>query len=430
MYIFENTESNVRSYCRHFPALFVKAKDSALWAEDGRKYIDFFSGAGALNYGHNNDYIKSRLIDYLKSDGLAHALDMYTAAKRDFLVSFCDNILSPRGMNYKVQFCGPTGANGIEAALKLARRVKGRTGVFAFSGSFHGMSLGSLALTSSNSARAAAGVSLNNVVFMPYPHGFNLKFDTIEYLENILTDDHSGIEKPAAIFVETVQAEGGIVVASSEWLKELSRICAQFDILLVCDDIQVGCGRTGTFFSFERAGIIPDMVILSKSISGYGLPMTIVLMKPELDLWQPGEHTGTFRGNQLSFIGAKASIDFWVSGDIEADVTRNSALIEKFLFREIAGVHSGIDIRGIGMIWGIDLNGLAIEGLAKTLADHCFGSGLVIETAGRKDNVLKLLPPLNISESELLEGLEIIRNSLLTVITCRSGAKSSSLVSG
>ena len=413
-------ESNVRSYCRHFPALFVKAKDSALWAEDGRKYIDFFSGAGALNYGHNNDYIKSRLIDYLKSDGPAHALDMYTAAKRDFLVSFCENILFPRGMKYKVQFCGPTGANGIEAALKLARKVKGRTGIFAFSGSFHGMSLGSLALTSANTARAAAGVPLDNVVFMPYPYGFNTKFDTIEYLENILTDDHSGIEKPAAIFVETVQAEGGIVVASSEWLKKLSRICAKFDILLACDDIQVGCGRTGTFFSFERAGIIPDMVILSKSISGYGLPMTIVLMKPELDLWQPGEHTGTFRGNQLSFIGAKASIDFWVSGDIQADVTRNSAMIEKFLFREIACVHGEIDIRGIGMIWGIDLNGLAIDGLAQTVADRCFGSGLVIETAGRKDNVLKLLPPLNISESDLLEGLEIIRNSLLAVLSGRS----------
>jgi len=208
MELFNSVESNVKSYCRTFPEVFHKAKVAKLFNESGEEYIDFFAGAGALNYGHNNGYIKERLINYIQSDAITHGLDMYTKAKREFIQKFVDSILTPRDLNYKLQFCGPTGTNAVEAALKLARKVKKRTNIFSFMGAFHGMSMGSLAATSGIGSRQGAGVPLDNVTFIPYPVGCMGNIDTIQYIETILTDDHSGIEKPAAIIVETTQAEG------------------------------------------------------------------------------------------------------------------------------------------------------------------------------------------------------------------------------
>ena len=295
---FEKYESEVRSYCRHFPTVFSQAKGSKLFDELGNEYIDFFCGAGAVNYGHNNSYIKPKLANYIMSDGIMHALDMYTVPKREFIQTFEEKVLKPRGLNYKIQFPGPTGTNANEAALKLARKVKKRRNIFAFMGAFHGMTLGSLALTTDKSSRGGAGVPLENVTFIPAPYMFP-ELDTIAYMQRLLDDDHSGIEKPAAVFLETIQAEGGIRVFEIEWLQRLRKFCDDNDILMVVDDVQVGCCRSGTFFSFERANIQPDIVTMSKSIGGYGLPLAITLFKPELDVWTPGEHNGTFRGNQL-----------------------------------------------------------------------------------------------------------------------------------
>ncbi|ADM70127.1 Diaminobutyrate--2-oxoglutarate transaminase [Paenibacillus polymyxa E681] len=413
MNTFEALESNVRSYCRSFPVVFNKAKNDVLYTEAGKGYIDFFAGAGALNYGHNNDFMKNRILDYLTSDRIMHGLDMYTTAKQEFMESFSERILRPKGLNYKLQFCGPTGTNAVEAALKLARKVKNRNGIFAFMGAFHGMSLGSLSITSNNSMRESAGVPLNNVTFIPYNSTFN-GMDTILYMEQLLTDTHSGVEKPAAIILETVQAEGGIHIAETEWLRDLRQLCDDHDILLIVDDIQVGCGRVGSFFSFERAGIVPDMVVLSKSISGYGLPMSLLLLKPELDIWSPGEHNGTFRGNQLAFVGAKAALEFRDTVELEAQVKEKEAFVQQFLREHIQSIDPLIEIRGMGLIWGIDVSHLG-EAFAKEVATLCFSRGLIIERAGRNDTVIKIMPALTISFENLRKGCDIIKESMAQV---------------
>lgn len=410
--LFDEYESNVRSYCRSFPDLFTKAKGALLYSESNKKYIDFFAGAGALNYGHNDDYIKSKLIEYIESDGIAHGLDMYTVAKKNFIEMFVDKILKPRGLNYKIQFCGPTGTNAVEAAIKLARKVKQRHGIFSFMGGFHGMTQGSLALTGNLASRAGAGVPLNDVTFMPYPYEFGTTFDTIAYMDYILQDTHSGIEKPAAIIVETLQCEGGVVVAPTEWLIRLRELCTRHDILLICDEIQVGCGRTGDFFSFERADIKPDIVLLSKSISGYGLPMSILLMNPELDIWQPGEHNGTFRGNQLAFITATAALELMIDRNLLAETKTKEAYLKQFLSAEISSISSNIKTRGLGMVWGIDFKECGGAEAVSKIAAQCFEAGLIIEKSGRNDEVLKIMPPLTISMGLLKEGCSIIAKSI------------------
>lgn len=411
--VFSEMESQVRSYCRKFPVEFSKALNSELFTKEGNRYIDFLDMAGSMNYGHNNPYIKKAILDYLSEDSIINALDMYTEAKAAFLVTMEDIIFKPRHLNYKVMCCGPTGTNAVEAALKLARKNKKRTNVFAFSGAFHGMSLGSLAMTTDRTSRKGAGVPLTNITFVPYE---NEKVDSIAYIRHILEDDHSGIELPAAIFVETTQAEGGINVSSVQWLKELRAICDEYDILLVCDDIQVGNGRTGYFFSFERAGIIPDMVVLSKSISGFGMPMALLLMKPELDIFRPAEHNGTFRGNQLSFVGGKAGIEFFDEHRIDEIVRRKAVVVNDYISQEILPLDSRLQYRGIGLIWGIDFIGIDAK-KALDCCHECFNRGLVIELAGRHDSVLKIMPALTIEDDTLLEGLSIIKESVKAVLS-------------
>lgn len=412
MNIFEKCESNVRSYCRSFPDIFHRAKGSMIYSDSGKEYIDFFAGAGALNYGHNHDYIKQKVMSYLDADGIAHGLDMYTSAKEKFLAKFDEVVLSSKKLDYRIQFCGSTGTNAVEAALKLARKVKQRSGIFSFMGAYHGMTLGSLSISGNTGIRAGAIGTSSNVTFMPYPYGFMESFDTIKYIESVLNDVNSGVEKPAAIIFETVQAEGGVVVAPIEWMQKLRNLCDKHDILLICDDIQVGCGRTGSFFSFERADIVPDIVVLSKSISGYGFPMSLLLIKPDLDIWEPGEHNGTFRGNQLAFVGATAALEYRESCDFEQDVKAKELFIKNFLTQEIASISENILIRGIGMIWGIDVKDCGGSSLAKTITSRCFELGLIVERAGRNDTVIKLLPPLIIDMPTLQKGCLIIKQAL------------------
>lgn len=412
MDIFKEMESNVRSYCRNFPVTFDKAKDSFLYDENEIRYIDFFAGAGALNYGHNNEYIKNNILSYLLSDRIIHGLDMYTNIKKDFILDFTKKILKPKNLCYKLQFCGPTGTNAVEASLKLARKVKNRAGIFSFMGGFHGMTLGSLSVTSNKFCRRGAGIDLGNVVFMPYPVNSFKDIDTIKYIDYVINDSHSGMEKPAAIIFETVQAEGGVNIADNEWIRELRKLCDENDILLICDDIQVGCGRTGSFFSFERAGIIPDMVILSKSISGYGLPMSLLLIKPELDIWEPGEHNGTFRGNQLAFVGARSALQLIEEEQIDAQVAEKEKILKEFLNNEIKPIDSKMEIRGIGMIWGIDLSKVGKEKLAQTITHMCFDRKLIVETTGRNSQVIKILPSLVMKKNVLREGCEILKSCM------------------
>ncbi|TIV81736.1 MAG: aminotransferase class III-fold pyridoxal phosphate-dependent enzyme, partial [Mesorhizobium sp.] len=271
MHAFEILESNVRLYSRSFPTLFSRARGSIMLTEDGRKVIDFLSGAGALNYGHNNHEIKAALTEYLASDAVVHGLDMATPAKLEFMETFNSVILRERGLKYRFQFTGPTGANAIEAALKLSRKVTGRQNIISFTNGYHGLSLGAVAVTGNRFHREASGVPLSSATFMPYDGYLGSTVDTADYMRKVLLDKSSGIDSPAAILVESVQGEGGINVARKEWLQAIQATAKDTGALLIVDDVQMGCGRTGDFFSFEFAGLSPDIVVLSKSLSGYGL---------------------------------------------------------------------------------------------------------------------------------------------------------------
>jgi len=407
---FERLESEVRSYCRHFPTVFTKASGSRLIAEDGREYVDFLAGAGVLNYGHNNPRFKQRLIEYLEADSITHSLDLATTAKRSFLEAFEEVILEPRGLDYKLQFPGPGGTNAVEAALKIARKVTGRRRVIAFTNGFHGMTLGALAVSGSLRARAGAGVDLNDATIMPFDGYLGPAVCTLDVLERYLLDDHSGLDKPAAFIVETVQGEGGVNVARGKWLRGLERLAREHGVILIVDDIQAGCGRCGEFFSFEEAGITPDVVCLSKALSGFGLPMAMTLLRPDIDRWSPGEHNGTFRGHNLAFVTATAALDYWRTADLARQVQVKGEIVADRL-QEIALMRPGLraEVRGRGLLQGLDLG---VEGLAADVARRAFAEGLVIETSGPSDRVLKLLPPLTISVDDLAFGLDVIEAAL------------------
>lgn len=415
MQLINRLESEVRSYCRSFPTVFDRAVGYKLYDRRGREYLDFFAGAGVLNYGHNPPEIKSCLLDYLAADGVTHSLDMATDAKCRFLQTFEEVILQPRNLKYKTMFPGPTGTNAVEAALKLARKVTGRTNVIAFTNGFHGMTLGSLALTGNAGKRSGAGVSLTDVTHMPFCNYFGTDTDTIDLVEGYLHDTSSGFEAPAAFVVETVQAEGGVNVASREWLQRLEMAARKVGALLIVDDIQVGCGRTGPFFSFESAGISPDIVCLSKSLSGFGVPFAVTLLKPELDQWSPGEHNGTFRGHNLAFVTATAAIDvFWRTGELTKHVNRRAKQLRDAMLDMAESTDA--EVRGRGLIHGIEFDN---KSLAGEISKAAFERGLVIETAGPQDEVLKALPPLIIDEAGLEAGLDIIGQSIDSVLSVR-----------
>ncbi|WP_339747402.1 diaminobutyrate--2-oxoglutarate transaminase [uncultured Rubinisphaera sp.] len=412
MDIFERIESNVRGYCRSFPTVFKTAKGATLVNEQGEEFIDFFAGAGALSYGHNNPAIKSALIEYLTNDGVLHALDMSTTAKRKFLETFERLILNPREMDYKVMFPGPTGTNAVESALKLARKITGRHNIVSFTNGFHGMTLGSLALTGNGGKRAGAGVPLNNVTHMPFCDYLGTEADTIAALERYLEDSSSGMDLPAAFILETVQAEGGVNIGTRGWLEALAGLARRYNVLLIIDDIQVGCGRTGPFFSFEPFDIQPDIICLSKSISGYGLPMALTLMKPDLDVFEPGEHNGTFRGHNAAFVTATAALEeFWQDDQLTQKVNRNARQVRDSLL-DIAAKHDA-EVRGRGMIQGIEF---ADHSIASAISKEAFTRGLIIETAGPDDEVIKTLPPLTISDELLTRGLEILAESTAAAV--------------
>jgi diaminobutyrate-2-oxoglutarate transaminase len=408
--VFNELESEVRSYCRSFPTVFTRAKDYKLWDLNGKEYIDFFAGAGALNYGHNNSKMKEKLLAYISNDGITHGLDMATRAKKEFIERFNEIILKPRNMEYKLMFPGPTGTNAVESALKLVRKVSGRDSIISFTNAFHGMTLGALAITGNGFKRQGMGTHLSGSVFMPYDNFLGDEVDTAEYIEKFLDDSSSGVSLPAAVILETVQGEGGINTASIEWLKRIESICRQRDILLIIDDIQIGCGRSGNFFSFEPAGIKPDIVCMSKSISGYGLPMALTLIKPELDIWEPGEHNGTFRGNNLAFITAAEAINYWKDDSFASEVRQKGEHITHFL-DEIVEKHPEImgEARGRGLMQGIACE---IEGLAEKICSTAFENGLILETAGSNSEVVKLMPPLTIDQAGLEKGLGILEKSI------------------
>ena len=412
--VFVRLESEVRLYSRHLPVVFARSLNDLMYDESGKEYIDFFSGSGALNYGHNNPRLKKAVIEYLQTDAIMHSLDMATVAKRRFFERFEEVILKPRGLRYKIQCAGPTGANSVEAALKLVRKVSQRPNVICFFNAYHGLSLGALPFTGSADKRKVAGIPLCHAAPMPYEGFPTVGSDSLGYLEAYLAGCANSQDLPAAILLETVQVEGGIRVASCEWLQAVAALARRYGILLIVDDIQAGCGRTGTFFSFEPAGIEPDLVCISKSIGGLGLPMSLVLIKPELDLWKAGEHTSTFRGNNLAFVAAAEALTYWEDSSFCRETLRKGELTRARL-REIAQRHPDVvrDVRGSGLIYGLEL---APAELARPVVEAAFRRGLVIETVGPQQEVIKLLPPLTIEDAHLERGLQIIEESLEEVV--------------
>lgn len=408
--VFATHESNVRRYGRSFPTVFTKALGATVWDEAGKTYIDFLVGSGALNYGHNNPDILAPSIEYLRGDNILLSLDMYTAAKREFIEVFVESILKPRGLSYKMQFPGPTGTSANEAALALARKYTGRSNVMAFTNAFHGMSLGSLAVSGSASTREVGGVSRHDVTRVPYDGYADGACDSANYIDYVLSDRGSGIEKPAAIILETIQAEGGMNTASAFWLTEIQRICRKHGIVFILDDIQAGSGRTGDFFSFEFAKIEPDIVCLSKSLSGSGNPLSIVLIRPEIDVWNPGEHSGTFRGNNLAFVTAGAMCKMWADRKFTESVRRTAVKLQTHLDDLVAKYPNCIEQkRGRGLMTGLKFRSQDVVGRVHDIA---FENGLLIESSGPNRDVIKVLPPIIITHNELDRGIRILDHAL------------------
>ncbi|WP_018276820.1 aspartate aminotransferase family protein [Teredinibacter turnerae] len=411
MSIFEQRESAIRAYSRVYPVTFASATNARQTDTDGREYIDFFAGAGVLNFGHNNPLMKSAVIDYLQRDGVVHSLDMQTQAKADFIETFTKTILEPRDMPYRLQFTGPTGTNAVEAAMKLARRVTGRNTIVAFQQAFHGMTLGALAATANPYFRSAAGVPLEHVCHEPFC------VDAAEVEQNIsaLRDRYSTSPEhaPAAFMVETIQAEGGVNIAEKSWLEQLAKLAAELGALFIVDDIQVGCGRTGSYFSFDDIDIVPDIICLAKGVGGMGTPLAFNLVRPECDeRWSPGEHTGTFRGQNLSFIAGKVGLEYFADDELMQAVADKTTLMKEML-EPLLAEDSSVSLRGKGMIMGLDFGDGTRAG---SVVKQCFEKGLIVASCGIGGSVIKLIPPLTIPNEDLIAGLNILCEAARTVM--------------
>ncbi|MGY6697427.1 MAG: diaminobutyrate--2-oxoglutarate transaminase [Roseinatronobacter sp.] len=406
--IYTRRESEARSYCRSFPVTFTKAQNATLTDDSGRDYTDFLAGCSSLNYGHNDPDMKAALIDHISADGVTHGLDMHTDAKTAFLESFEKLILAPRGMDHKFMFTGPTGTNAVEAAMKLARKTTGRESIIAFTNGFHGMTMGALAATGNAGKRAGAGTALSGVVRMPY-EGAMAGVDSLAMIRAMLENPSSGIDAPAAFLIEPVQGEGGLNAASGEFLQGLQALAREHGALIIMDDIQAGIGRTGPFFSFEEMGVTPDLIPLAKSLSGMGLPFAGLLIRPDLDIWKPAEHNGTFRGNNHAFVTARVALEkFWSDDSFQRETEAKGAFLTQRL-KEISAHVPGATLKGRGMMQGIDVGS---GDLAASICATCFEHGLIIETSGAHDEVVKILAPLTIPQAQFSAGLDTLENAV------------------
>ena len=402
--IFTRRESAARSYCRCIPAIFSSARGSILTDQEGVEYIDFLAGCSSLNYGHNDADMKAALVQHITADGLAHGLDLHTDTKAGFLKAFERHILEPRELDHRVMFTGPTGANAVEAAMKIARKVTGRTNIVAFTNGFHGVTMGALAATGNGYHRGGAAMDTHGVTRMPYD-GYAEGVDGAALLDQILSDASGGIDAPAAIMLETIQGEGGLNAASAEFIRKIAKIAKKHGALLIVDDIQAGCGRSGTFFSFEKMGVTPDIITLAKSISGFGLPLALVLVRPEYDVFGPAEHNGTFRGNTHAFVTARVAIEkFWADKAFESELADKALLIEERL-TELANLIPGAFLKGRGLMRGVDVGTGA---LADEICSRAYEKNLIIETSGSDGQVVKVLAPLTTSADIFNKGFDIL----------------------
>jgi diaminobutyrate-2-oxoglutarate transaminase len=406
---FEKHESEIRAYCRAVPTVFKSSSNAVMIDENNKDYIDFFAGAGVLNFGHNNPKMKKAVINFIEKDGVVQSLDMFTDVKRDFINTFVETILKPRGWNdRKLQFTGPTGTNAVEAALKLARKVTGRTEVVAFNRGFHGMTLGALACTANNAFRSSSGVPLNNVI--------RDTFNDINALENLrqkMFDLGSGMLPPAAFLVETVQAEGGVRVATKQWIQGVQQLAKETGALFIVDDIQGASGRCGSYFSFDDLDIDPDIIVLAKGLGGLGTPIGMLVNKPQYDeAWNPGQHTGTFRGQGFSFVAGKVGLENFKDENFNEETKRKGNIIKEVLDSLDAKYDAVKGVRQKGMMLAIDFE---TASLTKEITTKCFENGLIIGACSTGE-IIKFIPPLTIEEETLKEGLKRFVTSVESVL--------------
>jgi diaminobutyrate-2-oxoglutarate transaminase len=424
-------ESSARTYANTFNTVIERGAGTAVFDTTGRRYLDFLSCAGTLATGHNHPRVVERVQQFLGSGHVMQVLDMTTPAKHRFVERLFDVLPPSFATRARVQFCGPTGADAIEAAVKLFKTATGRRTVIAFHGAYHGMTAGALALTGNLGAKEAVASLMPDVHLMPYPYAYRCPFGlggshtaaaSLSYIERMLTDPESGIAKPACVIVEAVQGEGGVIPAPLEWLRGLRELTARLDIPLVIDEVQAGIGRTGSMFAFEQSGIEPDAIVLSKAIGG-GFPLALVVYDQRYDLWKPGAHAGTFRGNQIAMVAGAACLDVIEDEDLVAAARAKGDYLGRRLL-QLAAQHRTIgDVRGRGLMWGVELvdpdkpaDALGARAgapeLARELKRFCFAHGLIVETGGRHGAVLRLLPPLTVSMAELDEALDVIAAGL------------------
>ncbi|MBE6527559.1 MAG: aminotransferase class III-fold pyridoxal phosphate-dependent enzyme [Thermoplasmata archaeon] len=427
-------ESSARSYPRKFPLALTKAKGS--WVEDveGNRYIDFLNGAGTLALGHNDEEVSQAMIDLIQSGATLHTLDLMTPSKEKFVEDLFSIIPEELASKAKVQFCSPSGSDATEAAIKLCKTATGRDTVIAFSGGYHGMSHGAMALTGNLHAKSKVANIMPGVQFMPYPYSYRCPMGLggeagtkacIAYLERLLKDPESGVTKPAALILEPIQGEGGVIPAPIEFLQAVRRITKELDIPMICDEIQCGMGRSGKIFAFEHAGIVPDVILISKAIGG-GQPMSVVVYDKKLDAWEAGAHAGTFRGNQLAMVAGSIVIKRLKQPGFLDEVTRKGNMMKERLLKLKDEVSIIGDVRGKGLMLGIefiDPNGPKdIMGVPEPSGEiclriqrMCFENGLIMEKGGRNGSVMRCLCALTITDEDIDTALTIFEKAVKEV---------------
>jgi diaminobutyrate-2-oxoglutarate transaminase len=406
MNTFEEFESNVRYYCRRWPTVFTTSKGSVITDEDSKEYLDFFAGAGVLSYGHNNPELVEVAIAHLRSGKLLHSLDTFTAEKRAFLDTIDNLILKPRGLDMVVQTVGPTGATAVEAALQLAQRITGNRGVIGFEGSYHGMTYRAASISASMAGRQVVA-HVGDFVALPFVDVMTER--DLELLDEALKSGVKG-EKIGAIILEPTQGEGGARPFDPAYLQAVRKKASEYGALVIADEVQAGVGRTGTFFSFEGSNLDPDIICVSKAISGLGLPMALNLIRRGLDTWNAGEFSGTFRGNNLAFATSTKMMQlYWADNNFEKETEAKGVLVRNAL-ASIADTYEELkfDVKGNGLLCGLNVKNTE---LADKVTHAAFDRQLIVETCGAGDMVVKLLPPLTTTQDELRDGLNRLTES-------------------
>ena len=405
MNVLERFESVAQSYLRSAPVAFDRARGAEIFDENGNRYIDFQGGRGASVFGHNDPKLCAALVDYIRNGRIIQTRDRISVAKRLFVEKFVSTILEPRGYDYKILFTDPSAGGNAEIALRIARRNKKRAKILSFTNCFHGLTEGALAVIHKLPSRNEYLDLKTGVVHMPYCGYLGEGTDTLDYVKTYLKDLAGSQELPAAAIVEPVQVEGGMHIAAHVWLQGLEKLCREHGILFIVDETQTGFGRTGPYFAFEAAGLKPDIILMPNSIAG-GLPLSMLLMRPELDQWRPGEEVGIHQGNNLAFIAAAELLSYWSDGTLESTVARNSSVLSEALGDiQERFPDKPVRIRGQGMLWGIDFGQPAA---APVVSSWAFERGLIAEPAWIRNDVLLITPPLTVKEEVLQTGLALL----------------------